>query len=459
MFWGFSEALNLFEEYCRYYDPNEAPPEELNILLFGLGDPRHILKSASKSFLHSTRLNFFLAEGCLELIARNLLLTSIAFENGQQLSVKGKTHLFMDIFGNTLLRPFSSGYINAKARVLTDMITDFDKAERIAPIFSLEGLRYKERDGLENVFNFWTNHQKHVFNVAHYWDARLRQTLGIRYDHKMGAFDWDLHMRLRENGAKQICNQEYKHWRSTGIAFTFPEYEQSDPNKTLAVGLARDGDSYRHRGLVGDMSVGPFISFGIRVPEEELSHSKHGVNDYRATDITERNIFEIMYELQERKEYVLDMKDIHQYGTYVLDPGRNLNKDQIRVESVDACKYDQPLIPCKNLKISYISIDDVLKIQAKPEHRNKYDMVLVANNYFSFLKADFCQLLKPDGLLFLETRHLTTDGKEDISKFTTQLRDYAKNLALKPLTNFAINVPYSTLRYKNVLQAQGNNSE
>ncbi|KXJ75815.1 hypothetical protein RP20_CCG010976 [Aedes albopictus] len=172
MFWGFSEALDLFEEYRKSQDHTEQPPNELNILLFGLGDPRHVLKSASKTFKHSTKLNFVLLEGCLELVARNLLLTCIAFENGQHLSVKGKTHLFMDVFGNTLLRPFSNGYINAKAKVLTNVVTDADYAERVAPIFLLDGLRYRERDHVENVFNFWTNHEKHVFNVSHYWDGK-----------------------------------------------------------------------------------------------------------------------------------------------------------------------------------------------------------------------------------------------------------------------------------------------
>lgn len=173
MFWGFSEALDLYEEYRKSLDAPEDVPPELNILLFGLGDPRHVLKSAARAFKHGTRLNFYLLEGCLELVARNLLLTTVAFESGQLLSVRGKVHLFMDLFGNTLVRPFSSGYVNAKAAVLTRQVTDSEWGERIAPIFSLEGLRYKERDQLEDAFHFWTNREKHVFNVAHYWDGNF----------------------------------------------------------------------------------------------------------------------------------------------------------------------------------------------------------------------------------------------------------------------------------------------
>lgn len=172
MFWGFSEALDLVEEYRSFQDEEAELPSELNILLFGLGDPRHVLKTASKTFKHSTKVNFFLVEGCLELVARNLLLMTIAFENENLISLKGKTHLFMDVFGNTMLRPFSNCYINAKATFLTELITNSEYAETVAPIFSFEGLKYKERDHLEDVFRFWINHEKHVFNVAQCWDGK-----------------------------------------------------------------------------------------------------------------------------------------------------------------------------------------------------------------------------------------------------------------------------------------------
>ncbi|XP_053686653.1 dynein axonemal assembly factor 3 homolog [Sabethes cyaneus] len=445
MFWGFSEALELFEEYCKVQEPGTIPPAELNILLYGLGDPRHVLKSASRSFKHGTKLNFFLLEGCLELLARNMLLTSIAFESGELLSVKGKTHLFMDIFGNTLLRPFSNAYINAKAKVLTQLVTDAEFAESTAPIFSFDRLKYKERDHLENVFCFWTNREQHVFNVAHYWDARVRNMLGARYDNKMGTFDWDLHMRLRENGAKQICPQEYKHWRNTGIAFTFPEYEQSDPNKTMAVGLSRNGNSFMHRGIVGDITTGPYISFGNRCPEEKLTASKHGVNDFRSTDVTERNIHEIIYEIQEKRDYILDATDIHQYGTYVLDMGKNLNKEQTRSEPIEACRYDLPLLSAENLRIHFLPVEDITKIQSKAEHSNKYDIVVIASNYFSFLKDDFTTILKDGSLVCFETRQLTAFHKDEISEFNTQIKDYAKTCSLAPITNFAVNIPHSVI--------------
>lgn len=290
-------------------------------------------------------------------------------------------------------------------------------------------------------------------NISHLV-ARVRAMLGSRYDNRMGAFDWDLHMRLRENGAKQICPQEYKYWRETGIAFTFPEYGQSDPNKTFAVGLSRNGESFTHRGVVGDITTGPYISFGVNCPDEKLTHSMHGVNDFRSTDITERNVYEIMYELQHKKDYLLDVNDFHKYGSCVLETGKLLNKDQTRTETVEVCRYDQPLIPSENVKIHLLSVEDVLKIQTKHDHERRYDNVVISSNYFSFLKDDFSRLLKENSLIYFETIQLTSFSKDESSKVTAQIKDYAKSMSLKPLTNFAINKPYSVIKYKYASETQ-----
>ncbi|XP_050095342.1 dynein axonemal assembly factor 3 homolog [Anopheles aquasalis] len=458
MFWGFSEALNFVEEYQKHLPKDGELPASLNILLFGSGDPRHVLATASKLFQNpQLTVHLYLVEGCIELIARHMLLVAVAFENPTQLSVRGKTDLFLDLFGNTLIRPFSSAYLNSKARVLTNIVTDPDYAERYAPIFDLEALKYKERDQLENVFHFWQNDEKHVFNIARYWDDRLRAQLGERYDHRDGAFDWDLQMRLRENGAKQICPQEYKHWRKTGVAFVFPEYEQSDPNRTFTVGLVRNGSTYQHRGSVGDNTTGPYISFGQRCPEERLMRSKHGVNDFRSTDITERNVHQIVYELEAREPYHFDPRDIHQFGAHQLDMGKALNAHDTRVEQPRAVRYEEsPLLECTNFKLHFLSVEDVLHLQEGSRFRNHFDAVFVAYNYFSFLKDGFARTWNDEGcLLCLETRQLTTSSKEEITAHTESIKTWAKRNSLQPITNFAINKPHSTLRYKHQQSATG----
>ncbi|XP_050072813.1 dynein axonemal assembly factor 3 homolog [Anopheles maculipalpis] len=449
MFWGFCEALNFLQEYKKISPADGPLPDRLDILLFGSGDPRHILATAAQLFLHpGVKVNLYLAEGCIELLARHMVLVAIALEDPQLLSLKGKTHLFMDIYGNSLVRPFSSAYLSSKAKELIKIITDPEYAHRQTPIFNYTALRYKERDQLADVFRFWTNAPEHVFNVARYWDDRLRAQLGVRYDHRDGAFDWDLQMKLRPNGATQICPQEYKHWRETGVGFTFPEYEQSDPNKTFAVGLVRNGKGFLHRGSVGDNMTGPYIGFGQRCAEERLTRSKHGVNDFRSTDVTERNVLQVMYEIQERVPYCFDLKDIHQFGSHQLDTGKNLNKHEARSEPVEAVQYNKPLLPCENLTVHLLSVEDVLRMQDLDRFGAKFDAVFVASNYFSLLKDGFNRMWKDICLVCFETRQLTVFSNEEIEEHIAQIKAYAQKQSLTPVTNVSINKTHSVLFYK-----------
>lgn len=155
MFWGFCEALDLYSEYQSMMkgtigeDGNKL---EINILLYGGGDPRFMLKTLAKSYKHCVKINFYVVDGCLEIMARNMLLLNVALEPRTEFSLKAKTHAFMDLYGNSLLRPISHSYMCSKAKHFLNVITDLDYAKEKIPILKFDQLKYRERDALENIF-------------------------------------------------------------------------------------------------------------------------------------------------------------------------------------------------------------------------------------------------------------------------------------------------------------------
>lgn len=468
MFWGFSEALDLLSEYNRYIRlPNASEDEQsdaaasplppINILLFGSGDGRHILKTIAKirsqpDVCRRRRINFYIVEGCLELLARQLLLLNLALEPAGQFSLRGKVHTFMDLHGNTLLRPSTHAYMTAKAWEYLKAITDLDGYARVLlPNFNFERLRYTERDSLQTVFTFWLNRPTHIFDITTYWDQRLRRHLGTRYDTRNGAFDWDLSMRLRDYGAAQLCPQEYKHWRDSGVAFIYPEYEQTMPNKTLAAAIARNGTRFQHRGYAGDISVGPFCAYGLACASDAtMQQSQHGTNDFRATDVTERNLSEILYEIETAEPYVPNAGDFRQMGASVLLISKHMEVTGAGGGDADELrKFDDPAIRMEGIEFHFLSIEDVVKIGERDEFREAVDVAFVAQTYLQFVKESFGYCLRPKALVLFETRQLSVLRKDAIEEYLGKIKGTATTvLGLTALTHFNLNVPMPIVRYK-----------
>lgn len=207
MYWGITPSLDCLQEIKM----TEILEDEYNILLLGSFDARHILKTLSRKYRHKkVKINFYVIEGILESVAKQLLLLTVALQPSTELGLVQKTRYFMELFGNTLIRPAVAKYLTSIAQLLVKMITNPDYMKKILPMVNMD-VKYKDRDYLENLFKFWCGNDE--FNIFEYWDKRVRKSLGDRYDTKMAKFDWDLNMRLRYIGGRQVCSQEYQHFR------------------------------------------------------------------------------------------------------------------------------------------------------------------------------------------------------------------------------------------------------
>uniref|UniRef100_A0A1B0CQD4 Putative dynein assembly factor 3 axonemal n=1 Tax=Lutzomyia longipalpis TaxID=7200 RepID=A0A1B0CQD4_LUTLO len=442
MFWGWSESLNLLEKWRDHFKA-DILPGDFNILLFGPGDPRHILTLLAKSYNlpEGISVNFFQVDSCMEHVARNLLLLTVALESGQEMSVRGKTHLFMDIFGNSHLRPASANYLKGRTKFLTKVATDGDFEQESMPMVSLGELKYRERDKLEATFSFWAN-EGVPFEIKSIWDRRLRENLKTRYDYRNGVFDWDLQMQLRDRGAGQICPQEYTHWRECGIGFVFPEFEQVIPNKTLGI------NSGNQWAFLGDMTVGPFISFGLNCPDERMLKSQHGVNEYRATDVTERNLMEIFHEILERKPYSPTSEDYHRFGGASLKMGSILPSSGLDSGSLPkSCENFPPLLKFPNFSLTFVSPEDLERFLGQERMQEKFSVIFVGQNFFPVFREEFLSTLHPKGLILFETRRFTTLRKDTVNEFSSQIRDFCSRNSLKSL-NPPLNQHFSILSYK-----------
>ncbi|VDO05768.1 unnamed protein product [Rodentolepis nana] len=201
-------------------------------------------------------------------------------ENGI-IFLEEKTELFLELYGNSLIRESSEIWLDETA----------SKFIRYIPKFSLS----IENSGLSQIQE----------------NSRVRQHLGVRYDAIPNVFDWDCSITLRDRGINTFESKEYGRWRSSGVAFSPREASYLSPNRSLA---SPRYFSYRHArndlagstliGYWGDIVCSPYLAFGTftdRSPE----HSKTlpgGRIVYGAAVLSEINLRCLLWEMQNGKK-------------------------------------------------------------------------------------------------------------------------------------------------------------
>ncbi|XP_046858961.1 dynein axonemal assembly factor 3-like isoform X2 [Xenia sp. Carnegie-2017] len=414
--WGFSPALDLREE-CH-----------LNILLVGCGDCRHVLKTLAKTYKWKKdyQLHIYVVESNLELLARHLLLLGIAKESKENLGLQEKCELFLELFGNSLIRPQTSEYIQDKATHFIRMVTDLECLGREFPLIDMSLLKFKERDMLEGIFKFWRSRDVKLFDITKCWDSRLRSHLEVRYDHRNNVYDWDYNMALHRK-APIIKFHEYKTWRDQGVAFEMREdASYAVANRTLASGLVvtKGGEKFLSRGYWGDIINSPFFAFGIESDEKRLFEKKNDVHVKSARDVSVHNVTSFMFEIANHKKYE-PSKQAHIED----DEGHSRIKeiieevDELQVTSGSSKIEDDVLLHGDNVKVFFLPSNGVHELQKKNRFKELFDLVYFSNSMVHFCTPDTRHLLSKNAMLIIETTKYMLDLKEE------QSREYLKKVS------------------------------
>ncbi|XP_072282208.1 dynein axonemal assembly factor 3 [Pyxicephalus adspersus] len=446
--WGFSPALDL-QMHCRqstlqYLNTCDDVPE-LNILLVGCGDGRHLLKTICQARRWPHRkLHFFIIEGDLELLARQLLFLTLALEKSEQMGLQEKCEMFLELFGNSLIRSKTATYLQEKCGMFIRCVTDPEYQQMVLPQLNMSCIKFKEHDELEYIFKFWQSPEPKQFPIERYWDVKNRQYLGRRYDSRRGAYDWDLNMKLHDRGAAVINAMEYNRWREKGIAFMMREGIYDVPNKTLAshMTVTHRCGKVRARGYWGDIITSPYIAYGIETEAKSLLKTANGVHTKTAQDLSKFNITSMFHELVTGQKYsppVLS-KDEADDDNACNESGAPIPEATIREKtngSTDHEDFSQTnFMKIDNVKIYFLPLSWVNELHRRSKLLNLFNLVYFSCSMVHYLNPEFKQITARKATLIVELTKFMVDLHVDkVKSYVTIVSKVAKDAGFTTTEN------------------------
>uniref|UniRef100_A0A8C8Y5A5 Dynein axonemal assembly factor 3 n=1 Tax=Panthera leo TaxID=9689 RepID=A0A8C8Y5A5_PANLE len=418
--WGLSPALDLQAE-SPPVDPDlredtEHTTPELDVLLVGSVDGRHLLRTLARAALWPRRrLHFYVLENNLEAVARHMLIFSLALEEPEKMGLQERSETFLEVWGNALLRPQVAAFVSAQADRLARLVPEPHRLAEQLPWLSLSALKFRERDALEAVFRFWAGGEKgpEVFPMSRLWDSRLRHYLGSRYDARRGVSDWDLHMKLHDRGARVIHTREFRRWRDTGVAFELRDSSAYHvPNRTLASGrlLSYHGERVATRGYWGDIATGPFVAFGIEADDESLLRTSNGQPVKTASEITQHNVTELF-------------REVAAWGRPTANHG---TPEQVHGEGPGTA-------PSPEFTVHFLPLGSAQTLHHKSCYEGRFQLLYVACGMVHLLSPDLGACVAPGGHLIVElARYLVDLRQEQLQGFSARVGELAQAAGFTP---------------------------
>ena len=107
-----------------------------------------------------------------------------------QISMRERQEMFLDLYGNTMIRDKTAAYLEGVTKELIQLVTeDYRCQSMLKDVINFDNLTFKARDEMEEVFQTWF--QKHPFEIEKLRDQRLRHHFAERYDFRVNGIDWD----------------------------------------------------------------------------------------------------------------------------------------------------------------------------------------------------------------------------------------------------------------------------
>ncbi|KAM9773761.1 dynein axonemal assembly factor 3 isoform 1-T2 [Syngnathus typhle] len=408
--WGFSPARDLLSTGPVRHEG------EVNVLLVGSGDPRHILKTLS-GLRDEDVLNVWLFENCMEVVARQMLLLYITLTPQEMMGLNEKSETFLEVFGNSVIRNQTDETLQRAASQLLLHVSDIPDSD-VHPCLNTSLLKFKERDELARIFKSWMQSSSTApVSISKAWDYRVRQHLGTRYDSKKGCFDWDLNMKLHEKGCGVINKHQYVRWRESGLAFELREgiYQISNPTLLSFRVFNQRGDRVALRGYWGDIASSPYLAFGIETEDQSLLKTQNGHHMKTAQDISFANMLEIfrsMYRKQER-----------------LAAPPSSTEEQHPLTNIAVRDLMRP----KGVSINFLPLDSLGKMAEKCKFAHFYDIIHFSASCAHHLGPNIRQIAAPDAVLIVELAKYILDlNKEQEAGFAQRVSSLCLEAGFQP---------------------------
>ncbi|XP_028825780.1 dynein assembly factor 3, axonemal isoform X2 [Denticeps clupeoides] len=445
--WGFSPARDLL---------NAAEPVrwegEVNVLLIGSSDPRHILKTIADLKSKNT-LHVWVIENSMEVIARQLLLLFLSLTPPGTMGLHEKVEVFLEVFGNSEIRCQTEECIKLAASHLTLSVTD-SLDTHIHPCLDTSLLKFKERDQLVWIFQQWLHPPSNSPSMNKAWDSRVRQYLGTRYDSRHGCYNWDLAMKLHQKGCGVINKHQYDKWRDGGVAFEMREglYQKANPSLLSSRAIFHRGDRMALKGYWGDIVTGPYICFGIETDDKELRKKQNGIHVKTAQDISFANIQGLFQSLtcrwssrpgspQESDESASSKQSNQTSGCLsLLDSSANSetqetdSHEDIRTanespesQSKSEKLLHQELMNVSGVQVSFLPMDSLSKLSEKEKYSGFFHIIYCSASMVAHLQPTLKQIAAPEAVLVVElAKYLLDLSKEQEAGFAERVTEIAK---------------------------------